>query len=285
VYRKASLHVLFVVALVAYGFMPSFAQSPPSPASGVLATVNGVAITEEDVRYALARTGAHKTGGRAVNKKDVLERIIQQELIYQRAVELGLEADPKYQEDLRKLEVQVKAFKRERLSGVFFQREIPRLTQVSDAEAREYYEKNSARLRTEFKVWQILKRNKEQIDQALKDLVRGEPFENVAGKGLPNLPAGANKPWELGYLRWEQLPEPWREVVPTLKPGERSDIIQGTNNRFWIIKLIDKREITADSFEKRKPSIIKMLRAEKMGSLQENISRDIRKKANITYAK
>jgi EpsD family peptidyl-prolyl cis-trans isomerase len=265
--------------------MLSFAQSPPSPASGVLATVNGVAITEEDVRYALARSGAHKTGGRAINKKDVLEQIIQQELIYQRAVELGLEADPKYQEDLRKLEVQVKAFKRERLSGIFFQQEIPRRTQVSDAEAREYYAKNSARLRTEFKVWQILKRNKKQIDQALKDLVRGEPFEVVAGKGLPNLPAGVNNPWELGYLRWEQLPEPWREVVPTLKPGERSDIIQGTNNRFWIIKLIDRREIPADSFEKSKPSIIKMLRAEKMGQLQEHINRDIRKNARITYAK
>jgi len=265
--------------------MLSFAQSLPAPTPGVLATVNDVPITEEDVRYASARTGAHKTGGRAATKKDLLETIIRQELIYQRAVELGLEADPNYQEDLRKLEAQVKAFKRERLSQVYFQREIPRQAEVSDAEAREYYAKNTARLRTEFKVWQILKRNKDQIDQVLKDLVRGERFEDVAGKGLPKLPAGVNKPWELGYLRWEQLPEPWRDVVYALKPGERSGIIRGANNRFWIIKLIDRRENSAVSFEDSKPSIMKMLRAEKMQRLREGISRDIREKARITYAK
>ena len=132
-YRKAPLYLLLAVVAVSYGVMLSFAQTPPSPASGVLATVNGVPITEEDVRYASARESAHKTGGRAVTTKDLLEQIIQQELIYQRAVELGLEADAKYQEDLRKLEAQVKAFKRERLAQVLFQRETTKRAEVSDA--------------------------------------------------------------------------------------------------------------------------------------------------------
>ncbi|MDZ4344006.1 MAG: peptidyl-prolyl cis-trans isomerase [Candidatus Binatia bacterium] len=286
-YRKARLLLLLLVVAVGYGFKLSFGQTLPAPAPtpGVLATVNGVPITEEDVRYASAGKGTHETGGRAVNKNDVLDEIIQQELIYQRAVKLGLEAEPTYQRDLGKLEAQVNAFKRKRLSQVYFERETARRAEVSDAEAREYYAKNTARLRTEVKVWQILKRNKDQIDQALNDLVRGKRFEDVAGKGLPNLPAAVGKPWDLGYLRWEQLPEPWRDVAYALKPGERSDIIRGPNDRFWIIKLIDRRENPAVSFEESKPSIMKMLRAEKMQRLREDISRDVREKARITYVK
>lgn len=284
-YRKAWLVFVVFVAAAAGGFVPSLAQNQPSPASGVLATVNGVPITDEDVSYALARMGAHQMGGRAVNKKNVLDAIIQQELVYQEAVKTGLETDPTYQKDLRKLEVQVKAFKRGLLSRMFLQREIPRRAKVSDAEAQEYYAKNTARLRTEFHLWQILKRNKDQIEQVLKELERGESFEEVAGKGMPKLPAGVNKPWELGYLRWVQLPKAWRDVVYSLKPGERSGILQGPNRRFWIIKLIDKRENPTVSFENSKPSIIKMLRADKIQRLREEITRELREKAHITYTK
>ena len=285
--KKAPLQILLVVVTLGTGFTMTLAQSRPSSAltPGVLATVNGVAITEEDIRYASARAGTHKTGGRAVSNKELLEAIIQQELIYQRAVELGLEANPKYQEDLRKLEAQVKAFKRETLSRVLFQLEIPSQARVSDAEAREYYAKNAVRLQTQFNVWQILKRNKDQIDQALKDLVGGERFEEVAARGFPKLPAGVKKPWELGYLRWEQLPEPWHKVVLTLKPGEHSGVIQGTNNRFWIIKLIDKRETKAVSFEDRKQSIMKILQAEKMQGAFEKFNKEAREKAQIVYVK
>jgi parvulin-like peptidyl-prolyl isomerase len=285
VYRKAWLLLLVLIVTTAGRFKLSFAATPPAPTPKVLATVNGVPITEEEVRYASAGMGSHEMGRRAVNEKDVLEAIIQQELIYQRAIKLGLDADPTYQRDLRKLDVEVKAFKRRMLSRIFLGREIPRRAQVSDAEARKYYEKNATRLRTEFKLWQILKRNKDQIDQVLKDLARGERFEDVAGKGLPKLPAGVNKPWDLGYLRWVQLPEPWREVVYALKPGQRSGIIQGPNNRFWIIKLIDRRENPAVSFENSKASISKRLRADKLQRLREEIGRELQQKAHITYAK
>jgi len=285
VYKKALLHLLAIPIALGAGFVLSFAQSQPSPRPGVVATVNGVPITEEDLRFASARASAHKMGGRTVDRKELIEGLIREELIYQRAIESGLEADPKYQEDLRKLEAQVKAFKKERLSRIYLQKEIPRLAKVSDAEAREYYDKNSERLRTEFKLSQIFKRNKEQIDQALNELAQKKSFEDVASKGMPKLPAGVNKPWELGYLKWEQLPEPWHKVVLTLKPGEHSGVIQGTNNRFWIIKLIDKREIKGVSFEDRKQSIMKMLQTEKMQGVMEKITREAREKAKITYSK
>ena len=112
---------------------------------------------------------------------------------------------------------------------------------VTDSEAREYFEKNSKRIQTKFHVWQIYYRGEEtRIAQDSKDLKSGMPFEKVAARRFPNLPKGMKAPWDLGDLYWFQIPAPWQGVVDRLEPGQVSDIIKGPNDRFWVIKLVDK---------------------------------------------
>lgn len=72
-------------------------------------------------------------------------------------MELGLDANPRYQEKLRRIEAQINAFKRKELSELFW-REIAARASVSEAEAKEYFAENAARIRTELHVWQILLR-------------------------------------------------------------------------------------------------------------------------------
>ena len=95
----------------------------------------------------------------------------------------------------------------------------------------------------------------------------------------------ARKPWELGYLRWEQIPESWRDVVYGLSAGETSGVIRGPNNRFWIIKLVDKRDNPAITYEAVKPRIMKMLTNEKVQRLSDQSNRVLREKAQIVYTK
>ena len=261
-------------------------QTQPSKSTqDVLATVNGTPIGEADVRIALASGGHNNEEVPSEYRKNVLDVIIQRELLYQRAVELGLDANPTYQENLRRMEAQINAFKRNELSELFYRQEIAKKVEVSDAEAKAYFEANAARIRTELHVWQILRRKENAIEQVRNDLERGASFEEIAGKGLPQTAKTDKSPWDLGYLMWKQVPEPWQNVIYDLKKGEVSGVIRGPNNRFWILKLIDKRETPDITFESVKPTIVEVLKGAKIEKLREKINRDLRAKANIVYSK
>ena len=60
-------------------------------------------------------------------------------------------------------------------------------------------------------------------------------------------------------------------------------VIRGPNNRFWIIKLIDKRENPSITFESIKPSIMEVLESAKIEALREQDDRELRAEANIVY--
>jgi len=255
---------------------------PPKSTENVLATVNGTPIGKADVRFAM-KNRSHDREIPPGHIKNVLEVIIQEELISQRAVELGLDANPTYLDKLRRMEAQINAFKRKELSELFW-REIGRRVEVSEADANKYFAENAARIGTEVHVWQILRRKEGLIEQVLNDLQHGTSFEEVARKLFPNLPKTAGEPWDLGYLRWKQVPKPWRNVVYDLKKGEVSGVIRGPNNRFWIIKLIDKREPPDITFESVKATVMEILKNAKIEELREKTERDLRAKASIVYA-
>ena len=254
---------------------------PPKSAKDVLATVNGTPIREADVTFALS-SGGHHTELPPEHKKNVLEVIIRRELISQRAVELGLDANASYQEKLRRMEAQINAFKREELSELFW-RELAGRVVISEGEARDYFTENAARIRTELHVWQILRRQETSIQQARNALDQGTSFAEVAAGRFPKLPTTAGKPWDLGYLKWKQVPEAWRNAVYDLEKGELSGVIRGPNNRFWIIKLIDKRENPDITFESLRPVIMEVLKNAKIEELRKKTERDLRARASIRY--
>lgn len=260
--------------------------NPPKPAAAVkvLATVNGKPITAADVEFALQGAGSHQRQETPTDSKAVLDNIILQELIYQKAKQTGVDADPAYQEDLRRIETEVNAFKRKRLTDVFLRQQTQNI-QISDEQARAYFTANAAQFRTVYSLSQILRRNEGAIKDDLKALEQGVPFEKVAAKQYPNLPSGMNSPWDLGDMRFKQLPAEWKSVISGLKKGQHSGIIRGPNNRFWIIKLKDKREDKTVTFESAKPMIIEMMKQEKAQQSRDALIQDLRNKARIVYSK
>lgn len=249
----------------------------------ILATVNGTPISEIDVRYKL-KNDSHTAEVTPRYRQNALEAIIREEIFSQKAVELGLGTDPAYQEKLRQMEAQLNAFKRRELTELFFRREGQ--TIVSETEAEKYFAQNAARIRTELHVWQILQKGEEgPIEQALRDIKNGTPFEEVAARRFPKLPDTAQRPWDLGYLRWQQVPAPWQKVIYGLKKGEVSGIIRGPGKRFWIIKLIDTRDNRDVTFASLKPIIMEVLKGEKTEQLREKVERDLRNNSRIVYFK
>lgn len=257
---------------------------PPASAADALATVNGTLIGEADIRFALRDVG-HDKEVPAQHRRNVLEVIIGRELIAQEAVRLGLDANPSYLKKLRRLEAQINAFKRKELSELFFRREIAQRRAVSEADAKRYYAEHTEQIRSEIHVWQILLRTEAAIGQVRDELLRGASFEKVAARRFPKRPATSGAPWDLGYLKWKQVPKSWRDVVYELAEGEVSGVIRGPNNRFWIVKLIDKRQDPRITFESIKPTVVEVLTSATAAELRERTLRGLRAKAKILYFK
>lgn len=262
----------------------------PQPA-GVLATVNGVPITEADLLLR-SKTSAHEAGTRTERpaevaldregERNVLDTVIREELMAQQAVALGLDDDPGLRDALAQRQAEMDAFRRQRLAELYARHDRESV-EVTDAEARRYFEDEAARLRHEVHVWQILVRDERQIEQARRDLAAGEPFEVVAARGFPNLPAEAARPWDLGFMKWTQLPEPWRPALQAMHEGQTSGVLRGPRNRFWIVKIVDERDDPAATFDTLRASILELLRAERLGARRADADRALRAGARVVY--
>lgn len=258
----------------------------PAPAvltKDVIATVNGRPITQADLEQETPGD-SHGKPPSPDRERNLLETMIRQELAAQKAAELGLDADPAYREELARLEAQVNTFRRKRLSDAFYRAEAAKRAQVTEDEARRYFDQNAPRMRTELHVLQILTRDEARIEELRQQLAAGAPFEEVAKQQLPaEMPEGERPPWDLGYLRWHQVPEAWRPVVYGLADGQTSEVIRGPNQRFWIVKVVARRENPEITFESEKQRILESLREERIARFRAEIDAELRKNAQIVY--
>jgi hypothetical protein len=257
------------------------ADVPPK----ILATVNGVPITEQDLKESLKKGSGHGEGVMPDNNQIALQTLVRNELIYQKSIELGLDKDPQYRMKLSEIEAQVRDFKRKEMAAVY-QNHMRSKAEVTDAEAKAYFEKNASKIQTKYHIWQILYRgNNPQIAKDDQDLKNGMPFEQVALRRFPNLPKEIKAPWDLGYLYWNQIPEPWQAVIDKLGTGKASDIIKGPGDRFWVIKVIDKIVDPKVTFATEKEKIVEVLKKQKSDGLNENMLNEMKTKAKIVYTK
>ncbi|MFO0589197.1 MAG: peptidyl-prolyl cis-trans isomerase [Polyangiaceae bacterium] len=248
----------------------------------VLARVNGVPITETDLELKLS-ADSHEAAGNlsaADRKKNVLDYLILHELMAQKAASMGLDQDAKYQAELRKLEAQLAAFRRQELSERLLAKEGDKRNSPSEEEMRAYFQRNEKRIRTTVHVLQILKRSESAIVEARSMIERGKSFEEVAASYFPNLPEG-QKPWDLGFLTFSKIPEAWRDTLTDLKPGEMSGILRGPNERYWLIKLVESKEDPNVTFESAKEGILLDMKAARQQRLRDGYEKELRDAAKI----
>lgn len=293
---KRITYTMVLLGLLATGCgkATSAETSKPKPAvsQDIVATVNGVAISNREVRLRSKTTDGHKDHKDKNNPEaathgkldGVLETVIREEMAAQKAKELGLDSDPKYQEGLLQLEAQVAAYRRKALSELFWERHVEKNAMPTDAEAKAYFEKNKDQIRTQLHVKQILRKGRASIDEAKKQLDSGKSFDEVAKSITPNLAPGET-PWDLGYLSFYKVPEAWRSVVYNMESGKVSDVIGGQNDRYWIIMVLDKKVDQSIDFESVKTGIITDLKRQKVDAAREKASSDLVNGAKVDRIK
>lgn len=250
----------------------------------ILATVNGVPITEYDVNLNLKRV-VHGEQVPPEAIQNMLQVLVRNELIYQQSLELGLDNNQEYRRKLYEADAQLRDLKRKEISPLY-REYIRKKADVTDSEAKEYFEKNSKRIQAKIHVWQIYYRGEEtRIAEDYKDLKSGKSFGKVASRRFPGLLKGMKAPWDLGYLYWSQIPTFWQDSIDRLEPGQISDIIKGPNERFWVIKLVDKTVDPKITFATEKGKIVEVLRKQKTDELYETMLGQMRTKSKIIFPK
>ena len=244
----------------------------------VLAVVNGVALTDLDVTQAF-RAKSKEEEPRPEVKAAILETVIRQELLAQKAAALGLEQDDQLQAQLAALQAQMNALRRSHLGEALYRDAIAKMTPVTEADAHAYFDANTARIHQEVHVMEIMERSEQAILAAQAELKAGAAFEEVAQKHL-RAPSPGRTPWDLGFLKWKQTPEPWQGAVAKLPIGEASEILRGPASRFWIIKVVARRENGA-TFDELKAVLLDDLRVARMDSVRAELDRTLMDGAHV----
>jgi peptidyl-prolyl cis-trans isomerase C len=269
--------VKFSAALLTAALFLSLTACNEKPGSKVLAKVNGTPLTAEDVNFRLQE--AHGKTPQTGNKS--IDDIINQELLFQKGKQLGLDQDPTFQSKLVALKKMPAGALRLEMARRVFNTQIASKIAVSHQDGKDYYEKNAEQISTELHLQMIMFQDKAKAEEALKKLRGGADFATIARPVMTGQPVPGREPWDLGFIRWDQVPVDFVSEIYRLKPGEISGILGSQPTGFQVVKLLERRQVPKSSYENQSASIINRLRDLKLLQAYKDYLVTLRKEAKI----
>lgn len=311
---KNSISVLVVLLMILV--------SPLSSLAGVkvVARVNGEPITERDLMIAVQKKIPMISFHRNVSKeklmavkKDVLQDLINDELIYQDAKGKVAVSEEELEKEMEKVRKRFKSekdykqaivksgttesalkerYRRELMIRKMKEKEIYRKAEVTEAEARRYYEQNKGRFLApeKLKLWEIFlevppnatreerEAKRKKAEEILQRIRKGEDFGRLAWDYSED--RYKYKSGELGYIHRGRLNPEVERALKNVKAGEITDVIE-TIYGYYIFKVGEIVPPKQLSFDEAKKKLIRQLRESRAKKLREEYLKRLRKKAKI----
>ena len=222
----------------------------------VLASVMGKTITQADVEDFIENLG--QRGQSYKNPQGyaiILDELINQKLLLLDAARNFYEADPAFKAELNKA-------KESLLVSFAIQKAVEKIS-VTDAEVKDYYEKNKDKFVTGVtaNASHILVDNEDKAKDILSDIQNGKITFEDAAKQYSKCPS-SERGGELGDFGKGQMVPEFDEACFSMEPGEMRGPVK-TDFGYHIIKLNKKNESTAIPFEDIKDRIKEQLMADK----------------------
>lgn len=219
------------LSVTASAALSLFALAAPAQAK-VLAKVNGVEITEDDLKLAmddLAPGIPRQLEGKA-RESYVLDFLIDEQLVVQKAQTDKLGESPDF---ARKL-----AYLRDKALMETLLGNVAR-TAATDAAIKATYDEaaKNQKPETEFRAHHILVPTEDEAKAALKRVKGGEDFSKVATEVSKD---PGSKGGDLGWFTKDRMVPEFGEAVAKLEAGQISDPVK-TQFGWHVIKLDEKR--------------------------------------------
>lgn len=243
----------------------------------VLASVNGVNITDRDLNRVIAQYPQESRGylSSEEGRKQLLNEVVYFELMYHKGKEMNYEELPEYK-------AQLEAMSKSLLSQVTIQKLISEV-KVSEDELLEAYESNRDAYAQPPMVSakHILVDTEEKAGDIYKDVMAGSiSFEDAARQysSCPSKEQGGN----LGEFSKGMMVPEFENAAFAMEVGEISKPVQ-TQFGWHLIKLEGKSEAGESSFEEVRGQVTQQLMQKKQSELVAGIIEDLSKKYEVKY--
>jgi len=244
----------------------------------VLASVNGEKVTKAEINQLLKakRTSYDKLP--AQYKQKVLDNVITQALLIQKAERSGIENTKEFKKELAKV-------KRQLALRVFLKQKLDNIA-VSQKEAKAFYNKNKDLMfkqPAEIKARHILVKTKAEAENIIAEL-RQIPKSKLEAKFIELAKTKSVGPsgkmgGELGWFSKAKMIPSFSEAAFKLNKGDITLTPVHTRFGWHIIYVQDKKNGGYAPFEKVKPFIIQQLKIKKLKKYVDSI----KDRANIKY--
>jgi len=256
--------------------------------ANTLVTVNGTAITQQEVDSELmnatqGRFNQVPADKQAQFRQQVLQQLIGKELIFADAKKTGVLNSKEYKEEYKKLELRMK----KELAIQVWQKKQLDSVKISDKELKEYYNANKEEFNEKESVHarHILVKDEadaKAIIAELKPLSGAKlkaKFEALA-KEKSTGPSGP-KGGDLGFFTQGQMVPAFNDKVFKMKVGSVTMTPVKTQFGFHVIYLEEKKAAATRTLKEVKPFIEQRLKMEKFKSVMKKKMDVLQKKAVI----
>ena len=248
-------------------------------ANEILATVNGESISKKDVNdFVIASIpGATFSSLTDIQKKSVVNQMVQRKLFLEDAKRTAIENSAEYQKNLKKLQ--------EKLLLDFWMKIKVEEILISEIDAKKYYFSNTEKFLkpASVKVRHILLETEDEAITLIAELglssMLKEKFialANSESTGPSSINGGA-----LDWFVYEQMVPEFSEAAFSLTVGSITKKAVKTQFGYHIIYLEKKQEEGSISYALAKKEIVKSLRLVRFKNKLAKLSKKLKKTANI----
>lgn len=245
--------------------------------SDVLATVNGDKITKQDIAILLGNPNVDFNSLPQKNKSQILDQVINNKLLTNKAVNSGVEKNAEYKESLEKL-------KKDLALRVWLKQESQKV-KVSEKDMKDYYTKNKAQFKVPatLEARHILTKTENEAVDIIKTLDKASNKKDKFVELAKTKSVGPSGP-QGGYLgkfpETKMVPE-FSKAAKELKVGSYSKKPVQTQFGYHVIYLESKEASKALEYDKMKGKIKQLLLQEKFRDFLEKEANKLREKAKI----
>jgi peptidyl-prolyl cis-trans isomerase C len=240
----------------------------------IVATVNGRPITVTMLDEKIEKLPQYYQSFAAQHKKEIVDEMIIEELLYDEAIKRKLHNDP----DMKEL---INDARRKILISRVIEDETKKSAPVSDDDVSAYYEQNKEKYMVPemVRASHILTSTEEEAIKAKGELERGADFAAVASEYSKDLTK--DRGGDLGYFKKGQMIPEFENAAFSLKPGETSDVIK-TRFGYHIIHLNDRKPATYRSFEEVEENVRTSIMRDRQRSSFDEFTESLKDKSRIS---
>lgn len=260
--------------------------------AAVLATVNGDAITSDEVNKVLMEGTQGRFDTLPVDKQNelrqrIIEGMVAQQLVFEDAKKSGILESKEYKQEFQVL---LERMKMQLAAKVWEQQQFEAI-RIDAKEVKAYYESNPDEFVDKEKVRarHILMKTKEDAEAVIKSMkaLTGDKLKTeftAQAKSKSTGPSAA-KGGDLGYFPRGQMVPSFNDAVFAMRVGTISAEPVQSQFGYHVIYLEDKKSAQKMSFEEVKNFIEQRLKMDKFKASMEKKMNALKAKAKITYTK